>query len=93
MEYKNKRKLKEQNSSRRTEAKNGRTVTKGKRTGEDWWEGRDKGGIKRKGALRLACIVWGVHGEGCATQRRQVMILQHLTMLMDSDCEWGWGGT
>ena len=89
MEYKNKRKLKEQNSSRSTEPKNGLIVTKGKGTGEDGWEGRDKGGKKRKGALQLACIVLGGHGEGCVTQKRQVVILQHLTMLKDSDCELG----
>ena len=79
MEYKNKEKWKEQNSSRITEPKNGLTVPKGKGTGEDVWEGRDKGrGIK--GALRLACIVPGGHKEGCATQRRQVVLLQHLTI-------------
>ena len=49
MEYKNKRKLKEQNSMRSTEPKNGLTVTKGKGTGEDGWEGRVKGRKKRKG--------------------------------------------
>ena len=38
-----KQKLKEQNSSRITEPKNGLTVTKGKGTGENGWEGRDKG--------------------------------------------------
>ena len=38
-----KEKLKEQNSSRITEPKNGLTVTKGKGTGEDEWEGRYKG--------------------------------------------------
>ena len=59
MEYKNKRKLKEQNSSRSTEPKNGPTVTKGKGTGEDGWEGRDKGRKKRKGALQLAYILCG----------------------------------
>ena len=37
-----KEKLKEQNSSRITEPKNGLTVTKGKGTGEDGWEGREK---------------------------------------------------
>ena len=52
-----KQKLKEQNSSRLTEPKNGLTVTKGKGTGEDGWEGRDKGGVKRKGALQLAYIM------------------------------------
>ena len=30
--------------------------------------------------------VVGVHREGFATQRRQVVIPQHLTMLMDSHC-------
>ena len=49
MEYKNKEKLKEENSSRITEPKNGLTVTKGKGTGEDGWEGRDKGGEKETG--------------------------------------------
>ena len=49
MEHKNKEKLKEQNSSRLTEAKNGLTVTKGKGTGEDGWEGRDKGREKEGG--------------------------------------------
>ena len=43
MEYKNKEKLKEQNSSRITEPKNGLTVTKGKGTGEDGWEGGIRG--------------------------------------------------
>ena len=38
-----KKKRKEQNSSRITEPKNGLTVTKGKGTGENGWEGRDKG--------------------------------------------------
>ena len=52
MECKNKKK--EQKSSRITEPKNGLTVTKGKGTGEDGWEGRNKGG---KGALQLADIM------------------------------------
>ena len=43
MEYKNKEELKEENSSRITEPKNGLTVTKGKGTGKDKWEGKDKG--------------------------------------------------
>ena len=38
-----KEKLKEQNSSRITEPKNGLTVTKGKGTGENRWEERDNG--------------------------------------------------
>ena len=49
MEYKNKEKLKEQNSSRITELKKGLTVTKGKGTGEDGWERRDKDGEKERG--------------------------------------------
>ena len=44
-----KKKLKEQNSSRITEPKNGLTVTKGKGTGEDGGEGRHKGGEKESG--------------------------------------------
>ena len=43
-----KQKLQEQNSSRLTEPKNGLRVTKGKGTGEDGWEERDKG---EKGVL------------------------------------------
>ena len=43
--------------------------------------------LKKKRALRSACIVHGGHGEGCTTQRGQVVILQHLTTQMDSDCE------
>ena len=38
-----KQKLKKQNNTRITEPKKGPTVTKGKRTGEGGWEGRDKG--------------------------------------------------
>ena len=49
MEYKKKGKLKEQNSSRITEPKNGLMVSKGKGTGEDEWEGREKRGKKQEG--------------------------------------------
>ena len=66
-----KQKLKEQNSSRLTEPKNGLTVTKGKGTGEDGWEGRVK---VEKGALQLACIMWG-SVTGRAAQHREVVIL------------------
>ena len=48
MGYKNKEKLKEQNNSRITEPKNGLTVTKGKGTGDNGREGRDKGVVKEK---------------------------------------------
>ena len=53
-----------------TEPNNGLIVTKEKGTGEDRWEGRDKGRKKRKGALRLSCIVLGGVQEGlCNTQK------------------------
>ena len=42
-----KEKLKEQNSSRITEPKNGLTVTKGKETGENGRVGRDNGEEER----------------------------------------------
>ena len=48
MEYKIK-KLKEPNSSRITEPKNGLTVTKGKETGENRSVRRDKGGEEERG--------------------------------------------
>ena len=49
MEYKNKEKLKEQNSSRITEPRKGLTVTKGKGIGENGRVGRDKGGEEERG--------------------------------------------
>ena len=49
MKYKNKGKLKERNSSKITEPKNRLIVTKGKGTGDNGWEGRDKGGEKERG--------------------------------------------
>ena len=51
VEYKNKEKLKEQNSSRLTEPKNGLTVTKEKGTEENGWEGRDK--EEKKGGITI----------------------------------------
>ena len=68
MEYKNKEKLKEQNSSRITEPKNGLTVTKGKGTGEDGWEARDKG---KKGDITISRHNVGVGGTGRAVQHRE----------------------
>ena len=63
MEYKNKEKLKEQKSSRITEPKNGLTVTKGKGTGEDEWEGRNKGGRKKGGiTISMYSVVGGILG-------------------------------
>ena len=56
MEYKNKEKLKEQNNSRITEPKNGLTVTKGKGTGDNGREGRDKGVVKEKNGKRIRDI-------------------------------------
>ena len=92
MEYKNKEKLKKQNSSRITEPKNGLTVTKGKGTGcmggkEGIRVGKKEGGIM----ISMYNVSWG-HREGCATQRRQVVIPQHLTTLMDSDYNGVSGG-
>ena len=49
MDYKNKKKLKEKNSSRITEPKNGLTVTKEKKTGENERVGRDKSGEEERG--------------------------------------------
>ena len=60
MEYKNKGKLKEQNSSRITEPKNGLTVTKGKGTGEDEWEGR----LRRKRGITISTHNVGGGGTG-----------------------------
>ena len=55
-----------------------------------------KGGIrvgKKKGGIKISMYnVGGRHGESCTTQRLQVVILQHLPTLMDSDCHgvcWG----
>ena len=65
-----KEKLKEQNSSRITEPpKNGLTVTKGKGNGEDGWEGRDKGGIKKGGTMFSMYNVGG--GTWRAVQHRE----------------------
>ena len=69
MEYKNKRKLKEQNSSRITEPKNGLTVTEGKGTGEDGWEGRYKD-RKKKGGITISMYNVG-GGTGRAVQQRE----------------------
>ena len=69
VEYKNKGKLKEQNSSRITESKNGLTVTKGKGTGEDVWEGREKWGEKKVGLMINMYNVVGCMGR--AVQHRE----------------------
>ena len=49
MEYKNKEKSEGTKHSRNTELKNGPIVTNGQVTGEDGWEGRDKGREKERG--------------------------------------------
>jgi len=49
VEYNNKEKLKEKNSSRLTEPESGLTVTKEKGTGHGGWKGRDKGWEKERG--------------------------------------------
>ena len=49
-----------------------------------------QGGIsggKKKGGIKISMHRGGREkGEGCTTQRGQVVILQHFAMLMDSDC-------
>ena len=66
MEYKNKAKLKEQNSSRITEPKNGRTVAKGKGSGESGWEGRKKG---KRGIMISTHNVGGARGRQYSTEK------------------------
>ena len=61
--------MKEQNSSRITEPKNGLTVTKGKGTGEDGWEGREKGGKKKGGLMISMCNVGSACGRQCNTEK------------------------
>ena len=70
MEYKNKEKLKEQNSSRITEPKNGLILTKGKETGENGRVGRHKGG-KKKGGFTISMYNMCGGGMGRATQHRE----------------------
>ena len=65
-----KEKLKEQNSSRITEPKNGLTVTKGKGTVEDGWEGRDKEWEKKQGIM-ISMYNVGGGGKGRALQHRE----------------------
>ena len=54
------------------------------------------GGIREgrsKDTLEEEYIMWeGCHRQGGKTQKRQVGILQYLTMLMDSDCNGVSGG-
>ena len=69
MEYNNKAKLKEQNSSRLTDSKKGLVVTKGKGAGKDAGEGG------RWGLRGIMIGTHGVcvgHGEDSVAQRRQV---------------------
>ena len=74
--------------------KSGLTVTEGKGMEVDRWERRKMSG----GAGANVHITFGMHkaegghGEGRTTQRRQQGILQHLNMLMDSDCNEVSGG-
>ena len=55
MEYKNKAKLKEQNSSRLTDSKKGLVVTKGERCGRAGGDGGRRG---------LSGIIFSTHGVG-----------------------------
>ena len=61
MEYNNKAKTKGMKQQQTHRTQEWTTVTKGKGTGEDGWEGRDKG---EKGALQLAHIMWVKGAQG-----------------------------
>ena len=67
-------------------------LPKGKGLGRMGGKGGKTAG-KQKAGLTFTRhnVGWG-HAEGCATQRRQVVILQHLTTLMDTDCDRVCGG-
>ena len=54
--------------------------------------GREGQGGKRGITISRHSVGGGGHREGCTTQRRQVVTLQHLTTLMDSDCKGVCGG-
>ena len=71
MDYNNEAKLKEQNSSRFTEPKNGLTVTKGKGLGRMG----GKGGIRGLRGIMTSTHNAGGHREGSIAQRRQVVTL------------------
>ena len=59
----------------------------------DGWEWRDQDG-GNNGHIRISIYnVGGGNRVGCTTQRRQVVILQYLTTLMDSDDNGVSGGT
>ena len=65
MQYNNKAKLKEQNSSRLTDSKKGLVVTKGEECGR---AGPEEG---RRGlwGIILVHMVWGVTGKQCSTEK------------------------
>ena len=89
MEYNNKAKLKEQNSSRLTDSKNGLAVNK--RVGC----GRAGGERGRRGLRGNMIDTWygGDHGEDSVAQRRHIGHLWHLAALMNRDCTGVWVGT
>ena len=73
-----KQKVKEQNSSRLTEPTNGVTVTKGKRSEEDGWEG----GISGKRGIMISIhnvCGGGRHGKGSLTQISSDSITSYYT--------------
>ena len=93
MEYKNIEKTDGENSSSLTKPKNGLKVTKGKETRVDGWEWKDQGG-GNKGHIRFCIYNVGRGAQGgLYKERRQVVILQYLTTLMDSDDNGVSGGT
>ena len=86
--YNNKAKLKEQNSNRLTDSKQGLVVTKGR--SEEGWVGMGEKGIERY--YDWHTCYRGDHEEDSWAQRRQVVTLWHLTTLMGSDCNGVHGG-
>ena len=69
MEYKNKGKLREQNSSRITEPRNGLIVTKGKGTGTMGGKGGIRVGKKKGGITISMYSVVGGMGRVCNTEK------------------------
>ena len=68
MEYNNKGKLKEQNSSRLTDSKKGLVVTKG----QEWERAGGEGGRRGWRSIMIGIHgVWESHRQDSVTQRRQ----------------------
>jgi len=88
VEYNSKVKMKDQNSSGRTDSKKGLAVTKGEGCGR----AGENGGRRVLRGIMIGTHGVGDHREDSVEQRRQVVTLRHLTTLMDSDCNEAWRG-